>query len=246
LLSSLTIIALIGLILYLKLITPTVPLKGENIVEQPEKTAVDEAELIEVREPRAKISQEFLIREEPVEKPEEKFQADIGDQTAQPCGSVMSSTTPVLYDRSSGEITYAGEDDFPNLEKIEEECLAIMHRMGWYKPEDVPITWAPPPSTSPPPGVYIWWEVVGEGTPRKPPPHVEERSRELGEEIKRAAERGDARRMIELVKELRELNRPYKGEKTKIRMLCKDIPPSWKDYFIKLAFELSALEEVGK
>ena len=110
--------------------------------------------------------------------------------------------------------------------------MAIMHQNGWYRPEDVPITYGPAPNNAPP-GVWIEKEVtIATGTGEKPPPHIEARNKEIMEEILMAHERRDIEEINSLISESKELNRPYtRGASTAWISFFQDIPPSWRQYF---------------
>lgn len=153
--------------------------------------------------------------------------------------NVHTSTSAPDHDDHDYEVQY---DDSPSeegeealmseselLAKAEEQCLDIMHKHEWYRPEDVSITYGPIPYPNPSPGAYIHIKSIG-GPPRKRPAHVEARNREIKEEMDRAQERGDGKTMMSLMKESSELNRPY-DTSPDIDTHLEAVPPSWAPYF---------------
>ena len=118
-------------------------------------------------------------------------------------------------------------DENGNVTDWEKFKLARMHSHGWYKPEDVPITFEKPKGA--PDGVYMWVE-YGDGVDKPIPEYIEERGRELEKELRRAVEMKDAREMFRITKELHELYKPYKSGIV-VNSYFGQIPESWFPYF---------------
>ncbi len=151
--------------------------------------------------------------------------------------TVITVTSPLVHDDQndahlSQEDEASEASDELSCEALELNDMAIMHQNGWYRPEDVPITYGPAPNNAPP-GVWIEKEVtIATGTGEKPPPHIEARNKEIMEEILMAHERKDIEEINSLISESKELNRQYtRGTSTGWAMSLHSIPHSWMQYF---------------
>jgi RNA polymerase sigma-70 factor, ECF subfamily len=146
--------------------------------------------------------------------------------------------TPIADKSELKTVTYTGNHSQQekveggySAENDEKRCMAVMHGRGWYKPEDVPITYEPPPKNNPPPGVWIWKEVVkGEYAGTEKPAYIKERNKEIEVKLQEANAKGDYQEAFGLSKEFSELNKPYADYFT-FQMDLNGIPKSWHQYF---------------
>ena len=127
------------------------------------------------------------------------------------------------------------EDKKKLMEKQDKRCMELMHEHGWYKPEDIPITYAEPQGPVPSVGVYLWKKVKGVPNPKKKTPEYEAKNRELSAVCVEAFERGDIREFTRIGQELDELIRPYQPLSVRVKMHLAGIPSAWSGYFVNLA-----------
>jgi hypothetical protein len=154
----------------------------------------------------------------------------------------VSSTDNGVSNFVSTSVSISGINEQPNdeekrklIEEQDKHCMELMHEHGWYKPEDIPITYDKPQEPATPVGVYLWKKVKGVANPPKRPPEVEERNRELFEALKASSAKNDGMEISRIGKEIHELNNPYQPLSVKINMHLEHIPSAWSKYFFDIA-----------
>ena len=136
----------------------------------------------------------------------------------------VSTYTGDPSQKEKGEGGFSAEED-------EKRCIAVMNEQGWYKPEDVPIIYGPVPKNDPPPGVWMWEEVVkGEYAGTEKPAYIKEKLKEIDVKLQEAHAKGDHDEIYRLGMEFSEINRPYQNSAS-YTMYLGAIPKSWSPYF---------------
>jgi len=140
--------------------------------------------------------------------------------------------------QEKGEVT-SNEEEYQ-----EKRCMEIMHEHGWYKPEDVSITYGSPPENNQSPGAWIWKEdVKGEYAGKEKPAYIKERNKEIEAELQEAEAKGYHQEAFRLSKEFSELNKPYAKDFFIFQINLHDIPKSWHQYFVDIfKFEANTIE----
>jgi hypothetical protein len=144
-----------------------------------------------------------------------------------------SVNTSVFVSGIGNQLTEEEKRKF--IEEQDKHCMELMHERGWYKPEDIPITYTKPQEPTTPAGVYLWEETKGVLYPKKKTPEFEARNRELSAAYMEAFEKGDTKESTRIAQELIEFIRPYQPLSVRVNMHLERIPSSWSKYFLDLA-----------